>query len=714
MKPVKKILALAMAAVLLFITTVPAFAQNEASEKEEVIYINLAADGSVKEVYAVNIFGKGDITDYGDYSSVELLNTTGEISQSGDRITFSTDADRVYYQGKLTDPVIPWDISIRYFIDGIEYSAKDAAGKSGRLEIRFQVTENTSAVGNFFDSYALQASFTLDTVKCTNIRAANATLANVGGKKQISYTILPGSGIDATITADVVDFEMDAVSINGVPLSMEIDVDDEELMQQVRELLDAIAALDDGAGVLQNGVSALQSAAQTELQSGIRDFTDGTDQLYSGAGALKSGGEALGAATDELKDGAAKLQEGADQLHSGAARIQQGLDTLAAGSPALVSGSADVLQALGDIQAALDGVSASTEQIDALVAGSSQIKSAIGELSYAAESLQGNVSFDAYKAAMLQNGLDIDYLQAGNSQAISLLTGQIDTLNQTAAALESAGSDPAQAAQLREQADALQSVVACLQGDMAAIGALDTYFSQLNGSIGLLADGVSSLQNHYDALDEGIRDMAEEVDSLLANLSVLKNAIDTLASNYENLHSGIQEYTDGVAEIAAGYSTLVTGTQALLAGSNALKTGTDTLNSKTYALLSGIEELYNAAGALTDGSGRLDAGVAELLAGIAELYHGSADMKEGTAEMRAETDGMEDEISNKIDEMLQLVTGDGSDTVSFVSEKNTHVDSVQFVIQTEAVKAAEAPAPVEEPEEPLSFWQKILRLFGWD
>ena len=41
-------------------------------------------------------------------------------------------------------------------------------------------------------------------------------MANVGSNKQISYTILPGKGLDAEVTADVKDFEMDAVTINGV------------------------------------------------------------------------------------------------------------------------------------------------------------------------------------------------------------------------------------------------------------------------------------------------------------------------------------------------------------------------------------------------------------------------------------------------------------------------------------------------------------------
>lgn len=58
----------------------------------------------------------------------------------------------------------------------------------------------------------MQAALTLDTEKCSNIQADGATIANVGADKQISYTILPGKGLDAEITADVTDFEMDAAA----------------------------------------------------------------------------------------------------------------------------------------------------------------------------------------------------------------------------------------------------------------------------------------------------------------------------------------------------------------------------------------------------------------------------------------------------------------------------------------------------------------------
>lgn len=103
------------------------------------------------------------------------------------------------------------------------------AGKSGKLKIKIKIEKNESCISDFYDSYALQASLTLDTENCKNITAENATMANVGADKQISYTVLPGKGLDAEITADVTDFEMDAVSINAVKMNLNIEIDDTEL-----------------------------------------------------------------------------------------------------------------------------------------------------------------------------------------------------------------------------------------------------------------------------------------------------------------------------------------------------------------------------------------------------------------------------------------------------------------------------------------------------
>ncbi len=210
---------------------------------EAAIWMNLSCPHFMDQtkINVVNIFDgntEGKMIDYGKYLDVRNMTTTDRIDYSGDTITILSSAEKLYYEGKLESTIMPWDIQIRYFLDGKEYPAEEIAGKSGEVKITIRITQHTKYQGNFYDNYALQASLSFDTDQYKKIVAPDATVANVGRNKQLTYTILPGKGADIEMTAEVSGFEMDGISINGIPLNLnvEVDVDDEGLMEQVTEL----------------------------------------------------------------------------------------------------------------------------------------------------------------------------------------------------------------------------------------------------------------------------------------------------------------------------------------------------------------------------------------------------------------------------------------------------------------------------------------------
>lgn len=706
--------AMAVAAVLAIsaVPAVPLEAAAENTSKEEVAYINLNADGSVKEIYVVNMFDldkDGQIIDYGTYESLRNMTTTDAVGYTGDTVTIEAKEGKLYYEGKLKENEIPWNIEIQYYMDGEKYSAEEIAAKSGKLKIAVSITENKAYKGNFFDGYALQAVLTLDTDRCRNIVAEGATIANVGSEKQISYTILPGKGEKMEITADVTDFEMDGIAINGIPLNLDIEVEDEELMAQVTELSDAIGQLDDGAGELDNGVSEL-SDGTGELKSGIGELAGGAGELYSGTASLKEGGSSLQSGAFSLQTGAAGLEAGSQALNSGVVQSQSALNTLNKQSASLTGGSAEFKAALKNIQKALSGVSVTAEDIAALTTASSAIKSGIDELVSGITALQQNVSFEGYKGAMLKNGLNIDDLKQSNETAIAGLQEMIRDLNNQIVAMQASGVDTAA---LEKQMGQLLDIAALLGANNASIGGTETYLTTLNQNIGELLQGAKNLQASYTAFHKEIGNLADILTGLIGKMSSLSTAVNTMVTEYEKLDSGIQDYTDAVAEIVAGYRQISDGTAQLVTGSGELKNGTADLYSGTGELISGIAELYNGAGTLKDGTGELDEGVGRLQAGIAQLSDGTGELTEGTAALQEETSGMDDEINDKIDELLESVTGGNMQMESFVSEKNTNVEAVQFVIRTEAISKAETTnTEAEETEETTNFWQKLLGLFG--
>lgn len=725
MKKSKRILAILLSGIVLTITVIPARAADISSEKEEVVYVNLDTEGQVKDIYVVNIFGKGDVTDYGDYSTVKMLNTTDAIHTADDRITFSSTADRVYYEGKMKQTVIPWNISLKYFMDGKEYRAEEIAGKSGKLEIHMSVKENKACKGDYFDDYALQVTFTLDTEKAANIIAEDAAVANVGSDKQLVFTILPGKEKDITVTADVTDFEMAAVSINGIRLNLNAEVDEDELLDQIRELQDAIKELDDGSLELQDGVKELKDSVEDELQSGVDELTDGSIEMRDGARELKDGGTDLNSGALDMKTGTEELYSGAVSLDNGISEIESGLKTLDQNSETLTQGSARIKAALLEIQQKLAEGTISSDDIQTLVSTSAGIKAGIDEAYQGVKDIRAMTNVTAYEQIMTQNLVAAGALPEGASFSLSGLKDQnsaaIEGLGNLVSSMESAGEGEEESGggTANEAVIAqLGSVIGLLQLNNANIDGICSYLAGIDAALAQLeagedgTGGLAALSAGYAAFDAKIQELAVSLNDMSASMAELKAGIDTLVSEYGKLDKGISEYTAGVSGARKGSSELKSGSTALVEGAGSLKSGSGSLYEGTRELLDGIVEFYDATGTLTNGTGDLDEGVQELLSGIISLYDGAGEMKDGTGKLREETDGMDQEIRDKIDELLDTISGGDGECVSFVSEKNTNVDNLQFVIQTQAI---EIPEPEEEEtvvEEKLNIWQKTLRLFG--
>ena len=670
MKYIKKITAAALSVLLLCSLAAPASAEAAPSEKEEVIYIMTDASGKVTDTETVNIFAGGNITDYGDYSAVKILNTTDKINKNGNRITFSSNAERVYYQGTMKNTEIPWNISVRYFLDGKEYSAKDIAGKSGALEIHFSVSKNENCKGSFYENYALQASFTLDTDLCKSIVSDGATVANVGSNKQLTYTVLPGKGIETVIKADVTDFEMDAAAINGVRLNMNFEVDDSVLTDKVNELV----------------------SATDELNSGAKDVRDGTGKLNSAA-------EALNGKVGELNSGVAALTGGAGELYSGLTDITAKNGQLTAAAYTAYEGLCNAAAAALNSQLTANGMSAVTLT-------PANYSAVLMEL---LEKMNADTVYkQAYQAALQQVTEQVekqsDTLYRGyiESQADSIytayITSQADTIYTQVAAqavyeqLIQSGYTEEQAAaflQTPEGQVAVAQAAAALTDEQkarilnaAVAGLTDEQKEQiLNGALASLSEEQKlQIKEAYIGQMMASDEVTSQINAAVAKVNAAAKQVSELMGqldSYGAFYGGLLDYTGVVSKTAQG--------------SKELKLNMDALYANT---------------------GKLKISVGEMTDAVGELYGGTKKLANGTAEFSNKTSNIDEQISGEIDTMISSVTGNNAETVSFISEKNTNVSSVQFVIKTAAVKKSVAAADSAAAEAPLTFWQKLLRLFG--
>lgn len=636
MKIVKRIGLCGLSALLLMpYSTVKAEGTNE---KEEVVYVMLDSNGNQKSTNVVNIFSGGDIKDHGNYTTIKMLTTNDVISQNGDEITFYSDADRVYYQGTMDNPEIPWNIEIKYYMDDIEYTPSEIAGKSGNLKIKFIVSKNENCDKDFYDNYALQASFTLDTDLCSDICAEGATIANVGSDKQLTYTILPGKGIDTEITAEVKDFEMDEVSINGVQLNLNVDVDTSELTDKVSELIDATNKLNDGA---------------VSLSDGTTSVSDGTGSVKDGVSSVHSGVEAL--------------DEGITSLQSGVGTMQKALSTLSSNSESLTDASSQMQEALETLNTQLSSVSFNTQQLQELIDANTKIANGISILYQSSEQLYTTISYDAMKASLKQQGVDIDTVLNQNettAQALEAYATQLENAGQT------------------EAAEQQRQVATLLRGNSSIINGAGTYLNTVGTNVKTLSDNLGILNTQYTEFTKGMDTLIESLNGIIGNMNQLKEAVSKISTNYQTLDLSLETYTNAVDAINVGFGNITSGVSQLASGSKSLLDGTGTLNS-------GASKLYDATKQLRDGATTL---------------------AEGTNTMNEEVSGMHTEIDDKISEVLDSLQGNG-EVVSFTSNKNTNVTSVQFVLKTDAIKKAESEVVEESTDKEESFLDKLKALF---
>ena len=597
-KNVKKASTFVLTTSILMGSVYPAFADTNTS-KDEVVYVKLNNNGNVDNVYVVNSFDAKNgekIVDYGRYSNVLNLSTSDKLNYSSGvvDVNVSDTNKKFYYQGDMKNCEIPWDINIRYTLDGKNISSEELAGKSGNLEISFDIKKNDTVDEVFFNNYALQISLTLDGDKCSDIIADGGTIASVGNNKTITYIKLAGEEASYTINSNVENFEMDSISFNGLNMDMNVDVNVDDMTSSFDTLVDAIDKLNDGASELKSGVDT--------YKNGVSTLYTGSSKLLEGVSSYKSGVNSLDKGINSLQSGLNGYKEGVNSLYSNSQKLLEGAKSLNSGVKALESG------------------------VSSLNQGVNNLESGLNTLAYGSSSYKQNV----------------------NSYAQSV--------NQVVSALKSSLTP--------EQIEAL--------------------------NLDALVSGAQGLASAYENIDLGINNSKVGASSISDGAGSLANNIGTLSQGSNNLYSGIE--------------ALSSGSNALLSGINEIEGGASSLKSGSSALVSGINEIEGGASSLKNGS-------STLVSGIDSIGEGVSALSKGTNELNSKTSNLPDEIDDKIDEMVSKYSNSDFNPVSFASEENTNVESVQFAIRTDAIKVKDEEKVEEEKVEEKNMWQLFTDLF---
>jgi len=614
-KITKSIVSLCLTALLTFVSpsvfaeagsTTPALhpgnqADAAVKNKEEVIYAALDSDGSTKAIYAVNHFevtGAGNITDYGEYSSVQNLTSTDPISQNDDHIAFYAGKGNFYYQGNMASTDLPWKFDLSYHLDGVQTAPKDLAGKSGKLEIYIRTRQNPKINPAFYQNYMLQISLTLDTGNCDDIVASGATLADSGKNTVITYMVMPGKDGDFSLSSTVRDFVMDGIQISAMPLKLGIEMPDtNEMTDKLTTLSDAISDLNGGVKKLKNGVGDLKKGAK-QLVKGSTDFDDGLSQLSGNSDHLTQVSGQINSALAEIVTALSSPSDGTDL--SALTQLPDGLDQLAQGLAGITGGLTQLKPGFADAYNALDSAISGIEDISP-------------------------ADIEALSASPGIAGLDDD---------------QKNTFDQLLTAYTAA-----------------QTVKATYNGPngndgvKVAFEAVKTSLDTIPGSIDAIAQNISKMSAEIKNAD-----IADQMQQLIDGLT-------ELADNYGQFDSGLIQYTGGVKELPSNY-------------------------------------------------GKLHSGLVSLSNGTQDLYTGTSKLYSGTNELNDNTADMPQNMQTQIDDMMKDYDKSDFKSISFVSEKNTNVSLVQFVLKTTDIKLKQESIPAEPGTQPTTLWERFLALFS--
>ena len=537
--------------------------EQKKPSKDETVYVLANADGSVKKIivsdWIKNNGGKtvSDKTELSDIKNVK--GDESYVMDTDNMREWNADGKDIYYQGTISK-ALPVDIKVSYELDGKPVSAESLAGKSGKVTIRFDYTnnqyKNVSIDGKntkIYVPFVMLTGLLLDNDIFTNVEISNGKIINDGDRIIAVGFALPGMQENLNLSRDKVDipdFVEITADVNNFALSNTLTVAANSIISDLD-----VSKLD-SADDLQ--------ASLTELSSAMSKLLDGSSELYGGLSELLLKSNELISGVDKLANGASALSDGAAALSAGLSKLVSNNDTLNAGAKQVF----DTLLSAVSQKLKDNGITVDTLTVE-------NYKTVIGGLlenptdSQKAELI--NIADAALNAKLSAIGVPQNYYGAVKVLLATKLSSgetQESAMAEIAAMLQNI-SDPQNA---------------------AAIGAAAATAESENGKQ-IINAFCLNLANQ--TLEPTVKEAVAQLDSynefykgVLAYTAGAKQAYD----GSTELKNGAKELSDGANALKSGSSQLVGGVQQLTDGSKRLADGLKEFNEK------GISKLTSLAG----------------------------------------------------------------------------------------------------------------------
>lgn len=519
--------------------TLPVFAYT----KDETVYSKMDNAGTnYKTVVSDHIKNTEDADTIEDLTDLlNVKNTSGDetYTQDGNRFTWNANKNDIYYQGDTTKE-LPIDLKVKYELDGNEISAKDIAGKSGKVKITLQYTNKEARTvtvngksTKMYVPFVVVAGTIIKDENAKNVEVSSGKVVNDGTKTVVVGMAMPGLQESLGLSKNDVD----------IPSNIEITMDATDFETE----------------------SIVSYATPKVFEKDDLKIFDKMDSLYADANKLQDSMNQIQDGANQLKEGTTELANGTSQVDSGVKEVATNMSKVTLGATELANGQKQVTSGLKQIKGKLPTSAQVTEnktQLNTLKAGNTQaltqIDNQIKEIDAQLENIDTQLKTVDANLRGIEKGVAITPETA---------TTVLITLQKKQEGLASAGNT-AQAAQLN-----------------VAIANVQTYQALL-GTKQLLTTTQSTLT--------ASKQSAAQLKTLISgDQQVVESSLNTLDS--------MTALSSGVDQLLAGSNKLQTGAQSLQTGSKQLESGVNTLSSATTQLNNGANQVADGTNRLADG-----------------------------------------------------------------------------------------------------------------
>lgn len=676
------------------------------SEKKETVYVEMDSQGNVTKTTVsdtLKVAGDDNIKDYSTLDNIKNIGGDESFTKSDDgEIVWENKGENISYQGTTTKKA-PINVKVTYYLDDKKISAKDLAGKSGKVKIVYDYENNGQGNnGEFVPFIALTGMVLGDNF--TNVSVDNGKVVNYentsivigygapGFKEHLMSTVknakdyledieIPES---VTVTADVKDFSMNMTltvassEIGDMDLKETLDFSDieeqmDELQKGADQLVKGSKDLNDGVVKLKNGGAKVNSGAKSlagytgQLSTGtgelVTNYTlfdksirDGIKEAKTGADKLYAGAKELDGYMAELKSGAKDLDDGVTSAKAGAKKISTGLKTVKGyfedteTEKGLINGS----------KALAKGAKAANEGVNQLV----------DTLKTTPDSIEKNIE-EIIKTVKTKS--------AGQIDTVEKLNGTVEGINDAVA-----------------QGTELQTVLSANRLDVT------TYYSLVQAYY-----SVQTLQQVKAQFENQIEASSDDIKTLTEGMTELKNGSATLSGGISGIYDGVKNLIEGAETLDESMDTLKTGSSSIKKGMEKLKKGSGELNQGAESLSKGAGTLSTKVGAastkIKSGIGTIDTAVSKISEGAKTLFKGTKELQDGivtlasgTKELRDGTIKLNDEGIKKITDLfktyapeaiekIQDILNSGKDYDTFSGKDEQMSGSVKFIFKVSEI-----------------------------